>query len=130
MALSKEQILAAQDQPLHCESVPEWSGDVYLRILPGTEREELEAWIAQRKQPDGEVDQRGLKARLLVKALADEHGQPLFTDEDLPALEGKSGAVLDRLAAKAMVLNGLDKETQEALRKNLSAVRNGAFTSG
>lgn len=115
MALSKDQILAAPLPAPMVLHVPEWSGDVYIRIMTGTERDAFEAAVLG---TDGKVTKDNLRARLLTRTLADETGARLFADGDAAALGGQSAVVLDRLYAEAMSLNGFTKSDVDELAKN------------
>ncbi len=49
MSLTAEQILAADDMGLKKVTVPEWGGDVFIRVMSVGERDEYERmWIGQK----------------------------------------------------------------------------------
>ena len=126
MTLTKEAILTADDLKRECVKVPEWGGDVWIAVLPGTEREKFEARIAE---ASGKMGITGVLAYLLIAAIRDDDGQPLFTEADIPQLAGKSGAVLMRLTEKAMKINGLLPADVEELAKNSPSGPGAASTS-
>lgn len=112
--LSKEQILAADDLKHEVVHVPEWGGDVHIRVMTGTERDRFEASVGV----GGQMNLANIRARLLSLVVCDESGKRLFADADVEALGAKSGAALDRLFAAAQRLNGLSKQDIEELQGN------------
>ena len=116
-SLTKDAILAAQDLKTENVLVPEWGGEVSVRTMTGTERDEIEAETLQ-SAGDIKTRYRNLRARVLVRVLVNEKGERLFGDSDIEALGGKSTAALDRLFAVAQRLNALTEQDVEALLKN------------
>ena len=117
MTLTKDAILSAQDLKTERVSVPEWGGEVSVRTMTGTERDEIEA---ETLQSAGDIKTRyhNLRSRVLVRVLVDDNGKRLFGDDEIDALGGKSTASLDRLFAVAQRLNALTEQDVEALLKN------------
>lgn len=114
MGLTKAAILAADDRRLEPVEVPEWGGTVYLREMSGAEREGYLEALRKRTGPEGTLTRfRNLQAELLVQVLVDERGAPLFDADEVDALGGKSGAVLQRLFAHAAEMNGLNAEAED-----------------
>lgn len=109
MALTRAAILEADDLEPESIHVPEWGGDVYLRVMSVGERLAFEKIFERDKQ-------RAVPA-LLAYTLADEHGEPLFTTADLELLERKNSAVMIRLFQIATRKNALTGEDVEALEK-------------
>ena len=120
--LTKDAILAAQDLKTESVKVPEWGGEVSVRTMTGTERDEVEAetFLASgdAKSGDAKSRYRNLRARVLVRVLVNEKGERLFGDSDIEALGRKSTAAIDRLFAVAQRLNALTEQDVEALLKN------------
>jgi hypothetical protein len=110
--LTREQILAMADRKVELVPVPEWDGDVYLRVLTGTEVWEFQEHVSAK--PDAVT----FVARLLALCLCDERGAPLFTTDDLKALGDKSGVVLGRLYRVAMRLNRIGDQQVEIVKGN------------
>lgn len=111
--LSKSQIIAAKDQKLISVSVPEWGGDVMVRVMTGTERDRFESeFVGNNKSVEM------VRAKLVAKCLCDEAGERLFTEQDIPALGEKSAAVLDRLFGVCMKHNRFSKDDVEELAGN------------
>lgn len=107
MALSKEAIIGANDIPTKLISVPEWGGEVYVKRQSIRERDALipisdgfmsvEAPTKQGEKPKitmkkgEEAEKAYAKYRLFSVgyALCDEHGNRLFSDEEIESVLGK-----------------------------------------
>lgn len=114
-SLTKDQILAAQDNAnLLKVSVPEWGGDVYIRVMTVGERDAYEnEW--QRKKETGVDD---FRTKFLVRCLVDEKGNRLFDNGDVQRLATKSARVMNRVWMAAMEHNNLSDTAIEELAKN------------
>jgi hypothetical protein len=112
--LTRDQILAAQDKPVKEVPVPEWGGSVHVRTMSGLERDRLEA--LQEASPRKEV-----RARFVVAACCDAEGNLLFTEADIPALNGKNVKALDRIFDAVIELNRLSKDHVDEAEKNSAA---------
>jgi len=115
--LTKDAILNAQDRQIEKVPVPEWGGEVCVRSLSGAERDAFEAGCSDGK---GRMTLDNFRARLLVRAVCDENGAPLFNPkgEDLIRLGQKSAKAMDRVFAKAKELSGFSKDDIEEYVKN------------
>lgn len=113
-ALTRDQILSADDLGLLKVSVPEWGGDVYIRVMSVGERDAYEnEWI--RKKDTGVDD---FRTKFLVRCLVDEKGQRLFDNGDVSKLSSKSAKVMNRVWQAAMEHNNLSDADIEELAKN------------
>jgi hypothetical protein len=113
-ALTKEQILAADDMGLLRVNVPEWGGDVFVRVMTVGERDAYEnEW--QRKRETGVDD---FRTKFLMRCLVDEKGNRLFDNGDIARLSQKSARVMNRVWMAAMEHNSLSEESIEELAKN------------
>lgn len=114
MALTREQILAADDLPQVEVPVREWGAGatVWVRSMQGVERD---AWEASLIGPDGERNMDNVRARLVALTAIDAAGNRLFNDDDAHALGKKSAAALDRLFGASMKLNALNRQEVAAL---------------
>lgn len=113
MALTAEQILAADDMGLKKVSVPEWGGEVFIRVMTVGERDEYERmWIGQK---DKGID--NFRTKYLSRTLCDDKGDLLFRDKEA-ALAKKSGAVMGRLFDEAMAHNRMTEEDVQELGKS------------
>lgn len=113
--LTRKQILQAQDMKFEDVDVPEWGDKVRVRVMRGADRDSLAAAI---HNAAGEINSSRYQVRLLVRCLVGENGVPLFTEEDLDALNEKSTSALDRLFAVADRLNGVGSKAVDAAEKN------------
>ena len=111
--LTREEILAAKDLREEIVDVPEWGGTVRIVTMTGAERDSFDALLAEKRVGDS-VDIRGIRPYLVLLTAHGENGERLFTEKDLPALEAKSGIVIERLAKAARKVNALtDAELEE-----------------
>ncbi|HLE14525.1 MAG TPA: hypothetical protein VI776_07240 [Anaerolineales bacterium] len=120
--LSREAILAADDLPVEEVEVPEWGGTVRLRAPDAFSWQEINA----------QLKDAGL-AEVYVIALAsmlvDEHGQPLFSADQVQALARKNFQVVRRLGTIAFRLAGGSRQEVEAIEENFEAPQDGASPS-
>jgi hypothetical protein len=110
MALNKLDILNCNDVSSVAVEVPEWGGTVHVRQLTAGERDAWETFVS--KNP-GIV-----RASLAAFVVADENGNLLFSEQDIPALAKKNGKALDRIFEVAAEHNRLRKEDVDELEKN------------
>ena len=113
--LNRDAILGSSDLPMELVSVPEWGGDLYVRTLNGTERDQFEQSMVGKKN---KTNLDNVRARFAVLTICDESGTRLFKANDAEALGKKSAAALDRVFAVAQRLNGFSSEDAEDLAKN------------
>ena len=113
--LNRDQIAGASDISTTDVPVPEWGGAVRLSVMTGAARDALQTAVAANKSPSY------FEAALIVSAAVDEAGKPIFTGEDIPLLQGKSSAVLSRVARVAMDLNKIGVKAADAEEKNSEA---------
>ena len=114
--LTKDDILAADDITTELVSVPEWGGDVYVKMLTGRERDQLEGSIIT---GPGERNFDNLRAKLIALSVVDAEGKRLFQFEEAKLLGDKSANVLDRLFAVAQRLSGITaKDVAEIAKKS------------
>lgn len=112
--LTKDQILSADDMGLLKVEVPEWGGDVYIRVMAVTERDAYEReWIGKR-----ETGVENFRTKFLQRVLCDESGKLLFTPQETDKLAQKSARVMSRLWEKAMKHNALMESDVQELAKN------------
>lgn len=128
MALTKEQILSADDLPRVRVDVPEWAPTgtapedsfVFVRVMSGTDIDQYENYF--RKHSDGEklvsVTFSQFRAFACALAMCDESGARLFDEADAEALTKKSAVAMKRVFAKFQKVNALDAKAIEELEKN------------
>lgn len=120
MYLSKDQILKVTDLQYEDIECPEWNGIVRVRGLTAREWDDFEAGTLKSPGMGEGVNLANYRARLCVKGMVDEVGQPLFNDSDLQSLSRKSSAPIKRIFSAIRRLSGKDEEEQKAIEKNLS----------
>lgn len=108
MPLDRKSILAADDVRKEKVAVPEWGGDVFLRVLTGTDRDRFEQSYADQKM-------KAFRIRFLLLALCDEAGERLFGDDEADILGKKSSVVINRLFEAGWKLNAFTQEAVDAL---------------
>lgn len=114
MSLSKDAILSANDSGMLKVAVPEWGGEVFIRVMSVGERDAYENdWVVNKHK--GVSD---FRTKFLARCLCDESGKRLFSDDDIPALAAKSARVMCRLWEKAMAHNALSDSDVDELAKN------------
>ena len=114
MALSKEQILAADDMGLLEVAVPEWGGSVHVRVMTVGERDSYEnEWMVNKHKG---VD--NFRSKFLQRVLCDETGKLLFSADEVEQLATKSARVITRVWEAAMSHNALSDGDVEDLAKN------------
>lgn len=113
-SLNKHQILGAADTQTLRVEVPEWGGDVHIRVMTVGERDEYEnEWL--RSKDKGMAN---FRTKFLGKTLCDEKGDRLFTDAEVGELSKKSAVVMNRLWQKAMEFNALQEKDVEGMAGN------------
>lgn len=107
MGLTREQILAARrDRKPHRFEVPEWGGEVFIRVLSAADQMALTEGATPVEVP----------IKVLLASLVSEDGERLFTDEDFAELAREDFTVILRVFREAAHLNGLTtKELDQAM---------------
>lgn len=129
MLLNKDQIKSVSDLETQEVDVPEWGGTVRLKSLTGTERDRFEASVVQGQGRNTTVNMQNLRAKLVALSAIDGEGNPLFTEEDVKWLGGKSAKALNRLFNAAQSLSGLSESDVKELTANFSDARSDGSTS-
>ena len=121
MALTKEQILEAQDIQREEVEVPEWGGTVYVKALTAAERDQYESTIIEFGMDGKPRKMRLDKIRTLLAAMTicDEDGARIFKDSEIAAIGGKSAAALERVIEVAQRLSGISQNDVEELADGL-----------
>jgi hypothetical protein len=115
--LGRDAILGAHDLPTKDVPVPEWGGTVRIRSLTARDRDALETAVYQARQ-DGLVAPDNVRARYASACIVGEDGKPLFTEEDIVALGGKSAAALGRVYDAVLSFNAIAEGDVEELAGN------------
>lgn len=112
-SLTRDEIFSRDDakktEKVH---VPEWGGDVYVRVMTARERDALDI-----RFKDNRV---GMRAFIACMLTCDESGNDLFHENqgDMQKLDEKSGRAIDRILEVALRLNGMTQESIEDAEKN------------
>jgi hypothetical protein len=128
--LNRKAIDEAKDLTTEVVSVPEWGGEVLVRRIMGTERDEWEKSRIEGKGRNREVNIANIRASLCALCMVDEQGNRLYDDDSVAALGIKCASALERVFVAAQKMNGLSNDDVEELAKNSESGRNGASTSG
>lgn len=115
MSLARDRILELGAAPIVSPPVPvpEWGGEVHVRVMTGAERDAFEIATVP---PLGSL--RNVRARLIVACACDERGTRLFEDGDVEAVGALDARALDRVFRAARELNALGPDQVEAIKKN------------
>jgi len=129
--LTREDLIAAWQYEIQEVPVPEKGADavMYVRSFSALERSGLERMGAEYSKTKNYGDIENFKYKLLVLAISDENGRPLFKDDEIELVKKFPAVVTDRLFEVAAALNGLDKKKSEQTEKNFESALNGASPS-
>jgi hypothetical protein len=128
--LDRKTILAAVDIETETVEVPEWGGSVKVRGLTGAGRDAWQESMLQGSGRSQKVRLAEATVRLVQLSVIDGTGNLLFKPEDIPALNKKSAAALNRIYEVAARLSGLTPEDVEEMAKNSESLsRTAASTS-
>lgn len=115
MALvTKQQIADAVDRKWEDVPVPEWGGDVRLMELSAADRGYIEAGsvVANGQNPQLRVESlKVYREKLVGLSMVDENLQRVYSNKEIAAgaLANKSGAIIEKLAAKVQELSGMGR---------------------
>lgn len=101
--------LVAKNKPLEVEGF----GAVMVRQITVGENDAI-AKIAQNK--DAAMSEFGLQ--LVIRAVVDEEGNPLFDDQDIHALRDSASTAVDKLVSAVLEVNGYKKPANGDAAKN------------
>jgi hypothetical protein len=112
--LSRQEIIDCDDIQTEVVKVPEWNGEVMVKGLTLAEKDVWSDSILI----DGKASITGATAKLCALCMRDESGDPLFKEEDIPALQEKSAPAMDRIFQVAQRLSGIGQKEIEETVKN------------
>ena len=116
-ALTRDEILTADDRGIEAVEVPEWGGTVYVRSMTGRQKDAFELSLYGDENKVEKKRLNNFRARLMALTLCDEKGNLLFTEKDAEALGQKSVYAMDRVLAASKRINGITEEAQNELVK-------------
>ncbi len=112
----RDKVFLAQDIAKELVSVPEWGVEIEVRTMTALERSAL---LGAAYDENGRPDLTRIYPELLIAACYDpQSGEKVFEPADRDALNGKSGAALERVAQVAVRLAGLSRQAIEVAEKN------------
>ncbi len=120
MSNLRDQILAADDLTAETMTIPEW-GDAVIEIRTMTAEERTNFMGLAYDSSSGDLNFSVLYAAIVIASVYDpETGLQLFTQEDGHALGQKNGAIMERIATKAMEMSGLTEAAVDDAGKGFS----------
>ena len=115
MTLTAADILNCDDSSKEKINIPEWGGDVYIKVMSGSERDSWELYYGKEIEKTNSVN---VRSKLAGLTLCDEQGKRLFSDGQIAALGKKSGSALERVYVESLRINKVTESDIEALEKN------------
>ncbi|MDQ0829543.1 hypothetical protein QF032_001387 [Streptomyces achromogenes] len=133
--LTRAQINDAVDRKWEDVPVPEWGEGAQVRLmeLSAADRGYIEAGsvVAQGQNPQLKVESlKVYRQKLVAFALVDEKFERLYSNKEISELDKKSGAVIERLAAKVQELSGMGRFAVKEAEGNSDAAPSGSSASG
>lgn len=120
--LTRDLILGAHDRKIDSLPVPEWGGQVFLRVMIGRERDLLEERLTAIQA--GKRSLENFRAWFAAQIVVDENGKRQFvTEEHINLLGEKSGAALERIFVRGLKLNRIREEDVQELVENFPGGR-------
>ena len=107
MTALRDKIFSADDITKELMEVPEWGVTVEIRSMTAAQRATLTEGVSSADK----VDVSNMYAKTVIATVFDpETGLPVFTEKDREAILSKNGAVIERLATKALGSSGLSEK--------------------
>ncbi|MFM9651996.1 hypothetical protein ACKI1S_38410 [Streptomyces galilaeus] len=133
--LTRDQINSAVDRKWEDVPVPEWGEGAQVRLmeLTAADRGYIEAGsvVAQGQAPQLKVESlKVYRQKLVAFGLVDEKFERLYSNKEMGELDKKSGAVIERLAAKIQELSGMGRFAVKEAEGNSDAAPSGSSASG
>lgn len=119
---TKTAILGAIHLKTESVDVPEW-GDGVTLIVSEMSGHARDAFYA--KKETGKVSISQSQADLLLATVVDEAGALVLDESDVSSLQAQGSAVLDRIVAVAVRINGMQPAAVEEAVKNSEAAPSG-----
>jgi hypothetical protein len=127
--LGRDAILDVDDRVYGVVDCPEWGGKVRVRGLTGTQRDAYEASLMASGGADKKLNLANARAKMIVLAVVDGEGKPIFSTDDVRALGRKSALPIERIFDEARRLSGMSDEDVEKLTENFGGDPNDEGTS-
>lgn len=117
--LTRDDILKISDIQIERVSVPEWGGDILVRSMSGTERDQFEASMVEQRGKNRRYNLQNIRAKLASLTICDESGERLFTEQDVKELGKKNATALQRVLIVAQKLSGITDEDVDELAEEM-----------
>lgn len=109
MTSIRETIFATNDITSEKVEIKEWGVTVELRSMTALDRTRLQS---NASKGDGKVDMTLFMSDVVIASTYDpETGLPVFEAKDRDAILSKNGAIVEKLAQKAMSMSGMEAES-------------------
>ncbi|WP_406199284.1 hypothetical protein OG331_23100 [Streptomyces sp. NBC_01017] len=133
--LTKAQINAAVDREWEDVPVPEWGEGAVVRLmeLSAADRGYIEAGsvVANGQSPQLRIESlKTYREKLVAFGMVDENFERLYSNKEIGELSQKSGAVIERLAAKVQELSRMGRFAVKEAEGNSDAAPSGSSVSG
>lgn len=127
MSELRNKILASDDIETELIEVEKWGVKIEIKGMSGLHRAQF---LQGFSKEDGSVDYERLYPFLVIATAYDpDTGEKIFSDDDVPALNQKSGKVLETLGQAALKLSGMGADSIAQEGKGSSSTPNGGSTS-
>jgi hypothetical protein len=133
--LTKAQINSAVDRTWEDVPVPEWGEGAMVRLmeLTAADRGYIEAGsvVANGQSPQLRIESlKTYREKLVAFGMVDENFERLYSNKEIGELSKKSGAVIERLAAKVQELSRMGRFAVKEAEGNSDAAQSGSSVSG
>lgn len=133
--LTKAQINSAVDRAWEDVPVPEWGEGAMVRLmeLTAADRGYIEAGsvVANGQSPQLRIESlKTYREKLVAFGMVDENFERLYSNKEISELSQKSGAVIERLAAKVQELSRMGRFAVKEAEGNSDAAPSGSSVSG
>ncbi|MFJ9748868.1 hypothetical protein [Streptomyces chartreusis] len=132
--LTKAQINSAVDRAWEDVPVPEWGEGAMVRLmeLTAADRGYIEAGsvVANGQSPQLRIESlKTYREKLVAFGMVDENFERLYSNKEISELSLKSGAVIERLAAKVQELSRMGRFAMKEAEGNSDAAPSGSSVS-
>ncbi len=115
MSLNRDQILQAKDDQRETLDVPEWGGQVNLKVLTSAERDEYESKMVDLTNGNRP---KNFRAGFAATCICDDAGKRIFSEGDIEELGKKNGSVMNKIFNKILEMNKYTEADVKELEGN------------
>ena len=98
--------------------IPEVNKRFWIRTLTGQEVDTYRSSITVGKGANTSVNQRGMRAKLVVLSLGNPDGSRMLTDKDVQMVQGWPSAILEQIFDRSRKFNKLTEEDTDEEKGN------------